>query len=620
MNPSKHDALHTEIMPKEFNLWWPDEKTTRNVWTIILAVSGFFGAYVEYSNSSGINFERKIEKAFGGMLVTAASNVAVYYVFLVLVRYVVAWLTTKGNLQGTPIPAASDLVDKSDNVSGLGSHPLFVEEPGGDSLQVLNDRLSKVLDDFVSFSPPLRNRLADAAIIRAVAKIARKNINPTIHLAFERTCEMLYLFTSDAGLDLYSDYRERRVENLKVIVDSERNEIQSDWQLALSEICSWGKNHKLRKLALSLEALRSQGFNGINPESLALLISRCSTFVEAIDHFRQGNKSFPAMELELNELESVIDGIFYNPASFSEPFIDSKVSSSESLQPLSNPSRTTESSLQSGCTPDDLNAAGQSLCTEVPAEELGGDAEICHSASIVEDNFGTKPVSLNIDVLERHDDVDKPDVVTNDEGIARRKATSNHSYLFAVALCLLPLLLISIFLMSVSSAIRQRNFGDDWRTLPLANQLISSPVGFRDLSQATAFRSWFNDSLRLNSRNCRLLGVYDYLAFFIDVKDNAFIVPLVELGKRDLDELRRSDQKTGYVFLSQTLPYRKWSDTSGSYEVRARLSGLSGNVGFIEDSFGSLIAIPIFRLSSIDVDYIGQVYPDIAIQTFAQGR
>jgi hypothetical protein len=139
--------------------------------------------------------------------------------------------------------------------------------------------------------------------------------------------------------------------------------------------------------------------------------------------------------------------------------------------------------------------------------------------------------------------------------------------------------------------------------------LLTNSPGFIDLSNGTTVRKWFDDSTFIAPQNCRLVGVYDSLACFLDGEKILFSVPLAFLGQADIAEMRRIDVDLNSMFSKQLWPWRIWTDASGGYRREMRIIGILGSVVAFEERNGTVRLVPFYELAGPDIDYIALSFP-----------
>jgi len=139
--------------------------------------------------------------------------------------------------------------------------------------------------------------------------------------------------------------------------------------------------------------------------------------------------------------------------------------------------------------------------------------------------------------------------------------------------------------------------------------IVASP-GFLDLSDSTDFKTWFNDSGFIIPKNCRLVGVYDSIACFVDKDESLFSVPLAFLGQADIAEMRQVDKNKNLLFSKQLPPLRMWTDASGGYQKELRIIGIVGTMVALEGRNGAVKLVPFYELADADIEYIALVFPN----------
>jgi hypothetical protein len=141
--------------------------------------------------------------------------------------------------------------------------------------------------------------------------------------------------------------------------------------------------------------------------------------------------------------------------------------------------------------------------------------------------------------------------------------------------------------------------------------IIESSPGLCDLSGKTGFRRWFEDSKVIAGKICRLIGVYDSIAIFIDEGGLDFSVPLVLLGQSDISEIRRADSINKQMFPQQTSQFRIWKAANGSYQRELRLAGLIGSIVVLEARDGNFILVPLYDIAVSDQAYVSFAFPSL---------
>lgn len=134
-------------------------------------------------------------------------------------------------------------------------------------------------------------------------------------------------------------------------------------------------------------------------------------------------------------------------------------------------------------------------------------------------------------------------------------------------------------------------------------------VNFFNLSDRSPLRIWFYDSDHINPKICRLIGIHDFMACFNDENGNAFSVPLGLLGQGDIAELRRVDSGENELFPEVNLPFRMWTDASGSYKKELRIVGVLGSMVALEDRNGFVKLVPFYDLGENDLEYVTIGFP-----------
>lgn len=74
---------------EQFSIWWPQTKQGSDLWKLLLGVVAAIGALREYLSDSYFDWCSD----FFPLLVSAVSSAALWYVILVVVRYLAYWFS-----------------------------------------------------------------------------------------------------------------------------------------------------------------------------------------------------------------------------------------------------------------------------------------------------------------------------------------------------------------------------------------------------------------------------------------------------------------------------------------------------------------------------------------------